>query len=473
MMDSKRTDLPNKLLLCLDLSCMILSYLLATWIRFGSIVNNWIYNIYGWAFIILILLYIVIYYLYDTYSKLFHRGFFDEFVVIVKINFLLMVVSTVIMFLLQEGMSFSRLFFFCFFLLNICLSYVTRLYYKILLLAVYKKSSSSKKIMIITTSNQADEVLGHITNDQIWEYQVTYLTIIDKNLVGKKYGDIEVKASIDTMFDVAKKQVLDGVFLHIPNDCNINFDIEESILKFENMGVTVNLSINTFGLKIHEKTVQDMCGYHVLTFSSRLFSETQMHLKRVVDIIGGIVGCILTVIGFVFIAPAILVESPGPIFFSQERVGKNGRRFRIYKFRSMYMDAEERQQELLLQNEMNGLMFKMNNDPRITKVGRFLRKTSLDELPQFFNILKGDMSLVGTRPPTVSEFLQYEGRHRRRLVLRSGLTGLWQVSGRSNITDFEDVVKLDLEYIDNWSLMMDIRILLKTIWVVIFGKGSC
>jgi exopolysaccharide biosynthesis polyprenyl glycosylphosphotransferase len=342
-----------------------------------------------------------------------------------------------------------------------------------LLLAFYKKSSSSKKIMIITTANQADEVLSHLISEQIWEYEVTYFTIIDQNLVGEKFGDIEVKASMNTMFDVAREQVLDGVFLHIPSDCNIKLDLEEIILKLESMGVTVNLSINTFGLNIHEKTVQEMCGYHVLTFSSRLFNETQMCLKRVVDIIGGIVGCLLTIIGFFFIAPAILIESPGPVFFSQERVGKNGRRFRIYKFRSMYVDAEERQQEFILQNEMNGLMFKMSNDPRITRVGRFLRKTSLDELPQFFNIVKGDMSLVGTRPPTVSEFLQYEGRHKRRLALRAGLTGLWQVSGRSNITDFEDVVKLDLEYIDNWSLMLDIRILLKTIYVVIFGKGSC
>jgi lipopolysaccharide/colanic/teichoic acid biosynthesis glycosyltransferase len=138
----------------------------------------------------------------------------------------------------------------------------------------------------------------------------------------------------------------------------------------------------------------------------------------------------------------------------------------------MYMDAEKRKQELMAQNEMNGFMFKIKNDPRVTKVGRFLRKTSLDEFPQFFNVLKGDMSLVGTRPPTETEFVQYENRHKRRLALKSGVTGLWQVSGRSDITDFEDVVKLDLDYIDNWSLGMDIKILLKTLWVVLFGRGA-
>ncbi len=173
-----------------------------------------------------------------------------------------------------------------------------------------------------------------------------------------------------------------------------------------------------------------------------------------------------------FIAAAIKLSSKGPVLFSQIRIGKNGRRFTIYKFRSMYLDAEERKKELADQNEISGLMFKIKNDPRITPVGRFLRKTSLDELPQFYNVLRGDMSLVGTRPPTEDEFEKYSPYYRRRLCMTPGLTGLWQVSGRSDITDFDEVVKLDLEYIDNWSLTLDIKILIKTLWVVFAGKGS-
>ena len=194
-------------------------------------------------------------------------------------------------------------------------------------------------------------------------------------------------------------------------------------------------------------------------------------MKRTMDICGGIVGMILTGIITIFLAPAIYIASPGPIFFSQMRVGKNGKLFKIYKIRSMYMDAEERKKELESQNEMNGLMFKMKDDPRITKVGKFIRKTSIDALPQFFNVLKGDMSLVGTRPPTVDEFKQYESHQKRRLSAKPGITGLWQVSGRNEITDFEDVVKLDVQYIDNWSLGLDIKIILKTIKVV-FEKGG-
>ena len=195
-------------------------------------------------------------------------------------------------------------------------------------------------------------------------------------------------------------------------------------------------------------------------------------MKRALDVIGSLVGMVILAVATVFVAPAIRLTSPGPVFFGQTRVGKNGRRFTCYKFRSMYLDAEERKKELMAQNEVDGLMFKMTDDPRITKVGRFIRRTSIDELPQFWNILKGDMSLVGTRPPTVDEFEQYEARHKCRLSMTPGLTGLWQISGRSEIKDFDEVVKLDMQYIDNWSIGLDIKILIKTVKAVLTGRGS-
>ncbi len=472
-MDLMRKDLPNKYLLLVDVCCIILSFILTTWIRYGEITMNLFRtDVYGIAFAIIQSLYVAIYYLYNTYSRFFKRGFLEEMVAVVKINLLLAVTITAVMFIFQEGASYSRLFFLCFFLLNTSVTYIARQYYKVLLLAVYKKSTSSYKLMIITTSDQAKRILARIRSENDWEYQITYLTILDRDMIGKKIDGIEVKADITNMFDIAKLEVLDGVFIHIPNESSLDIDLEDIVLEFQNMGVTVDLSINTFGLKIHEKVIREMSGYHVLTFSSRLFNESQMVLKRITDMIGGLIGSIITVFLMIFIAPAIFIESPGSIFFSQVRIGKNGRRFKIYKFRSMYMDAEKRKQELMAHNEMNGFMFKMKNDPRVTKVGKFLRKTSLDEFPQFFNVLKGDMSLVGTRPPTESEFIQYESRHKRRLALKAGVTGLWQVSGRSDINDFEDVVRMDLEYIDNWSWKMDVKILFKTVGVVLFGRGA-
>ena len=224
------------------------------------------------------------------------------------------------------------------------------------------------------------------------------------------------------------------------------------------------------------------------------------------DIAGGIAGSLITVILTIILGPLIYIKSPGPIFFTQKRVGKNGKLFKMYKFRTMYLDAEERKKALLEQNRVaDGMMFKMEDDPRIIGshfdadgkyvpgIGNLIRKLSLDEFPQFFNVLLGDMSLVGTRPPTVDEYEKYklhhkarlsarpplisetnlyEYQHFARLAIKPGITGMWQVSGRSDITDFEDVVKLDTAYIKDWSIGKDLRILAKTVQVVLTVKGS-
>ena len=190
------------------------------------------------------------------------------------------------------------------------------------------------------------------------------------------------------------------------------------------------------------------------------------------DIAGSLIGLLFAGIAFIIFAPVIKIQSPGPIFYSQTRIGKNGRRFKFYKFRTMVVNADALKESLMSQNEMQGNMFKIKKDPRIIPIGRVMRKFSIDELPQFWNVLKGDMSLVGTRPPTEAEFDNYELRHKARLGIKPGLTGMWQVSGRNDIRDFEDIVALDTYYISNWSLAMDIRILLRTVIVVITGKGS-
>ena len=239
------------------------------------------------------------------------------------------------------------------------------------------------------------------------------------------------------------------------------------------MGITVHYEIPVPELaSASQKALSQFGSFYAVTYANRVAPIGQLILKRVMDLAGALVGCVILLVLTVLVAPLIKLESPGPVFFAQKRVGRNGRVFKMYKFRSMYADAEERKKELMAQNEMNGLMFKMENDPRITKVGKFLRKTSLDEFPQFLNILKGDMSLVGTRPPTLDEFKHYSPYHKKRLSFRPGLTGMWQVSGRSNILDFEEVVRMDTEYINNWSLGMDIKILLKTVLAVVKKDGS-
>ena len=198
----------------------------------------------------------------------------------------------------------------------------------------------------------------------------------------------------------------------------------------------------------------------------------ERYVKRGIDFILALIILPFVLFVIVIMTPFILISDPGPIFYSGLRRGRNGMPFKMYKFRSMYIDAEERKKELMAQNEMNGLMFKMKDDPRITKVGKFIRKTSIDELPQFINVLKGDMSLVGTRPPTVGEFKQYKGHHKRRLSMKPGITGMWQAYGRNSVMDFDEVVKMDLEYIDNWSILLDIKILFKTVATVFTNHGT-
>lgn len=193
--------------------------------------------------------------------------------------------------------------------------------------------------------------------------------------------------------------------------------------------------------------------------------------KRCLDILGAVVGLFLTALIFIPIAIAIYVDNPGPVLYSQVRCGWRGRQFRIWKFRSMVANAE--QLKHTIKNQASGHIFKNDNDPRITRVGRFLRRTSLDELPQFWNVLLGDMSLVGTRPPTVDEVKKYNNRHWRRLEVKPGITGEWQANGRSSVTNFEKIVSMDLRYQRRWSITYDIKLILKTIQAVLRRKGAC
>ena len=234
------------------------------------------------------------------------------------------------------------------------------------------------------------------------------------------------------------------------------------------MGVTVRLVVDFYKRRRANSYVSTVGTYPIIAYHTISLNTYEKVLKRLLDILAGLFGVIISSPIMLITAIAIKLDSPGPVLFKQTRVGQNGRHFKIYKFRSMYIDAEARKKELMAQNELQGgVMFKMKNDPRITRVGKFIRKTSIDELPQFFNIVQGTMSLVGTRPPTLDEVEKYQRKQWRRISIKPGLTGMWQVSGRSNIKDFDEIVELDTEYIDNWTLWLDIKIILKTVLVLL------
>ena len=389
-----------------------------------------------------------------------------------KSAFCIGVVVMVYFFLSQQGIYYSRLQWIYYFVIYFLISYIGHQLAKLVIAKYYKNSRSCKKIMLITSSDKVDDILEKFRRTNNWYFEITCITIVDQDLEGTEIQGIPVIANTLTMLEKAKNIALDGVFINVSYKSHSIFDVGQTLHDFQEMGAIVHVNIDALELDVTDKVIENLGFFKVVSYASKLYEPGQLVLKRCMDIAGGIVGMFLTLMIGIFVAITIKIDSPGPVIFAQNRVGKNGRHFKMYKFRSMYIDAEERKKELLQQNEMQGAMFKMTDDPRVTKVGRFIRKYSIDELPQFFNVLKGDMSLVGTRPPTVEEVQKYKVEQKRRLSVTPGMTGLWQTSGRSEIYDFDEIVKLDLEYIDKWSIGLDVKLLVKTIVVCVRGDGA-
>lgn len=472
----------RSLYMVLDLAAIVLAYLLAMLARFTA-VRSYDFLFGQWYGCILVAFsYMVVILLYQPEEGLMERSDWGELRSVLTENLFMALFIALILYLSKTGGKSSRSFYIIFFVFNCLWTYLGRLYSKSLIISFYRKEENRKKLLVCANESNILETMKKLTTTQQQSFDVIAVAIVETakedvkradmelNLIKKGRNGTYMALYQDDITEFLTKQVVDEALLSLP-DSNRVF-LNEFINRLESLGIVVHVTTDTFGIDESEKKIQMFGDCRVFTYCPRIFETTELALKRLMDIGGGLVGVLMTVVLGIFVAPAIYLESPGPVIFKQTRIGKNGRRFLIYKFRSMYMDAEERKKELMERNEMNGFMFKVKDDPRITRVGKFIRKTSIDEFPQFFNVLKGDMSLVGTRPPTVDEFMHYEERHKRRLSLKPGITGMWQATGRSSIQNFEDVVKLDLEYIDNWSIWLDIKILLQTVLVVLLHKGA-
>ena len=333
---------------------------------------------------------------------------------------------------------------------------------------IWKYLSLQKKythrILLVTTRARVERVLKQLST---YEYgYVSAVCIVDDEHFESSNLTI---VTLDNLVTYTTRSVVDQVVINLPSE---NFLIADFVSQFEMMGLPVAVNIAALEFVTNsEKAIQRFGNSSVVNFSTTFYRSSDVALKRMIDIIGSLFGLVICGIVSIFLVPLIKKDG-GPAIFAQDRVGRNGRIFKFYKFRSMRVDAEEIKKDLMSQNQMQGGMFKIENDPRVTKIGYFIRKTSLDELPQFWNVLKGDMSLVGTRPPTLDEYMKYTPEQKRRLSFKPGITGLWQISGRSNITNFDDVVKLDVTYLDGWTIWKDIEILLKTIKVVVMKDGA-
>ena len=454
----------------LDILCLQLAFILAYEIRVAKGIP-YLNPLYENMAFVLVIFQLLVSFFGESFSSVLRRGFLIEMKCMIEHEICVMLLAVLYLFMSQQGVMYSRGAFTIMCTLYFFIAYAARVGWKKVIRSRKFAEGEKRSILIITTDAEAANVVKALRGDSYGTYHLAGVALLDKNKTGSMIQGVPVVAGTDDVTAYIHKNWVDEVFFALPE----HVDIPKKIMKDCNrMGVVTHVQLAALNELGKNQVVEEIAGYVVLSSSINIVSSWQLLVKRLMDIAGGLVGCIFTGIIYIFIAPIMKVKSPGPVFFSQVRMGKNGKPFKIYKFRSMYMDAEERKKELMEKNNIkDGLMFKMDDDPRIIKgIGHFIRKTSLDEFPQFWNILKGDMSLVGTRPPTMDEWDKYELHHRRRLAIKPGLTGMWQVSGRSEITDFEEVVELDTKYIEQWSIGLDIKILFKTVTVVFTGSGA-
>lgn len=454
----------------LDIFSICLSLSLAYGLRHGfdSIYARAEYARIG---LLMILLDIVLVFFRNSYQDVIRRGYLKEFIAAFTHFSFVMLGVLLYLFAVQRSELYSRLTLFWTWGIGIVLTYLLRILLKTWLRKRMMRKNHLVSVLAVVSSDTARETIHGLLERKYRDYEITGIILLDGGPdKPEEIGGIPVVADHLSFIRYIKEHVVDEVFVNVSGDPQGTEEIMQSCIR---MGITVHQNLTGINKNAGNKVVDEFAGFMVLTSSIKVAAYRDLFLKRCMDIAGALAGLFLTLLLFPFITAAIRRKSPGPVLFVQERIGKNGRKFRMYKFRSMYLDAEERKKDLLKQNEMQGLMFKIEKDPRIIPgVGEFIRRTSLDEFPQFWNVLKGDMSLIGTRPPTVEEYEQYDMNHLVRISIRPGMTGLWQVSGRNRITDFEEVVRLDTRYIEEWSLYLDIKILIRTIMLVVKGDGE-
>ncbi|WP_165709932.1 sugar transferase, partial [Enterococcus faecium] len=464
-----------------DLFCVQLAFYISYVMRQGDW-NPYVIPIYRHMAIFIELENLTIIFLFEAYKNVLKRGYYKEAVASIKQSFMLLLVCSLYLITMQDGNDYSRVSLFIMGVVYGLLTYIIRILWKGLL-HHRMKNGEDVSLVIVTSQKIAKNVVRNLKEKNYGMYKLSGVIVVDRDMYGTTIGGVPVVANADNAAEYLLQNWVDEVFINV--DESVPYP-KELIARCSEMGLAVHMNLTKVSDSTRGKQFIGRVGdYTVITSSINVMTMRQAFIKRTIDILAGIIGCIATGVIFIFVAPVIYIKSPGPIFFAQERIGQNGKTFKMYKFRSMYMDAEERKAELMKENKMsNNLMFKMDFDPRIignkilpdgtkkTGIGQFIRSTSLDEFPQFYNVLMGKMSLVGFRPCLKSEYEKYDFHHRARIAMKPGITGMWQVSGRSDITDFEEVVKLDAEYIRNWSMGLDFRILFRTVKTVLHRNGS-
>jgi len=367
--------------------------------------------------------------------------------------------------MLLKQVDYSRSFFILFAIISFFGITASRLLVEFYMGSISRNNFQVWKILIVSEPDKIKFLIKLFEEQLSFGHKIVGTISINGNNDGEKSVKI-----LNDLPEILQNYEIDEVVFALSSDRSVHLVDYLGVCK--KRGIVVRILPSLWVPGTNELSIERCQKVPFLTIKVNNINATGMLYKRVLDLVGGLVGTIITIILYPFLALAIKLDSPGPVIFKHKRVGRNGRIFNLYKFRSMNENAEELQKKFSLQNEMNGAMFKINKDPRITRVGRWLRKTSLDEFPQFLNVLKGQMSLVGTRPPTPEEVEIYLPQHLKRISIKPGITGLWQVSGRNLIKDFDKIVELDCKYLENWRFLDDIKIIFKTVYVVLRRKGA-
>lgn len=454
--------------LLLDLICAEVAFFLGYFIRHHESLFESRY--YITVALILAVVELVVSLFFQTYRKILQRSAEKELIAVLSHVTEVSLFLIVLLYLMKLADPLSRATFLYLWAIYTGLDYIGRLALKKIILR-YVEQNPNRSVILLTTSTRALKTVQMFQDNRRYGFRVAGLILYDRDGRGESFDYVPVVASLEDAEAYICRNWIDEIFADLPEGIGIPGPLFQACMS---MGVTMHQRLHSETRTEGEQFVESIAGCTVVTTAIKTISWKQALCKRLMDLAGGLVGVFFTLLLTLVLGPIIKIKSPGPIFFKQTRIGQNGRKFKLYKFRSMYMDAEARKQELMDQNKIkDGFMFKMDDDPRIIKgVGHFIRNHSLDEFPQFFNVLLGDMSLVGTRPPTVDEWEKYELHHRVRMSAKPGITGMWQVNGRSGITDFEEVVRLDEEYIRNWSMLLDLKILLKTVAVMFTKDGA-
>ncbi|NLI21910.1 MAG: sugar transferase [Clostridiales bacterium] len=407
------------------------------------------------------------------YEHFVTRGYLRELVYVINYTFWVLFLLSLYVFSTKNNMSLSRLTLLYFVPMAALGMYASHCFIK-KCLRLHASSNRGWKMLLLTDAANAEVTCRNVLSNNGWKNKLIGVFMLDGQEAGEQAlcGIPQIGREMDVIQFVTRNPV-DEVLFSV-SEYRYHTETTQALLaELAKTGAVISIRMQLPDLEdFTTSRIEQVGSFAVASFAEREYDYVSIILKRLMDIAGGAVGLVITLAVGLFLAPAILLESPGPLLFRQKRVGRNGRIFTMYKFRSMYRDAEARKRELLERNKMKGLLFKIDDDPRITRVGKFIRRTSLDELPQFLNILLGHMSLVGTRPPTLDEYEHYNNWQKKRLCFRPGLTGIWQTSGRNDITDFEQVMNMDLQYIREWSILLDVKLLAKTVKVVLLGRGA-